>query len=250
MSYEIKPVQMPARDTILSTNEVMENTPDKTPLLFDLTLTTEQSIIKTSKDLSYFEEFLWKTLILGGAKANNRIRDHLQKVFNVSNDFMKYVREVPLQNLSSLCETMFLSFAPPVKLQKEIVNQFSFWGDENTHYDCTQIDLNARKTDLLLWQQYINLIKDKNDRLNLIPLRLGLTDEFFELFQKFSSNDIYCSFIKQGHFSLKLRCPEETIFTILVEENNKKLEDLKRLKTRQVLSFSEAEYQKILSKTK
>ena len=41
IARDIKNVQMPARDTILSTNEVMDNSPEDTPLLFDLTLTTE-----------------------------------------------------------------------------------------------------------------------------------------------------------------------------------------------------------------
>lgn len=247
IARDIKNVQMPARDTILSTNEVMDNSPEYTPLLFDLTLTTEDCIFNTSNDLTYFEALLWKTLVIGGSQSNDRIKNHLQKIFNVSDKFMKYIREVPIKNTPYLCEAMLLSFAPSLKLQKDVVTYFRL--HPNEHVDNSQMDLNARKTDLQLWQQYIEVIKDKNDRLSLTPLRLGLCDEFYALFQKYIVNDVYHVLLRQEHFSVKLRCPEEMVFSILVEEKPEKITALKQLKTRQILSCSDADFQRVMSKS-
>lgn len=247
-SDDIKNIVMPLRDTILSSDEVMLNDPSETPLLFDLSLNAEDALVAPSKDLIYFEEFLWKTLLVGinSSSSSDRLRNHLQKIFNVSNYFIKIVQMIPLTNIADLYEDMLLSFAPSLKMQRDLITYINL--HKGNHIDTTHIDLNAKRTDVLLWQQFIHIIEDKNDKLGTIPLRMGLCKEFYELFNEFSVNDLFSALLVQGMFQVKLRCSEEIIINILLEEKDTRIKDLRRLKTNQILSSSEAEYTVISSK--
>lgn len=245
---DIKNIVMPLRDTILSSDEVMPNDPSETPLLFDLALNTEDSLVNTNKDLLYFEKFLWKTLTFGlcSPSSSERLKTYLQKVFNVSDKFINLIQRIPLTNISSLYEDMFLSFAPSLKMQRDLVTFLNL--HKGHHIDTAKVDMNAKRTDVLLWQQFIHIIEDKNDRLGTIPLRMGLCKDFYNLFSEYSVNDVFSALLVHGIFQVKLRCSEEIILNILLEEKDTRIKDLKRLKTNQILSSSEAEFSVISSK--
>lgn len=245
MKDEFRLINSPKRDEHLSTSDMLINTPRDNPLLFDTTFSFADTIYNPNKASHDFEFQLWTTLLYGAVYGNSEAIKELQNVFNVSSQFLMTIKKIKLseKKILRLCEHLMLSFTVPSLIQKQLVrvvtNQLGYTTNHFTEDSQSE-----------MWLRYLSIVKDLKDILNLTEIKTGLNSKFIEILNNNNLTDVVILVAKTTPFRLKLRCSEDLVLNILTSSKDLRTEDLLTLKTNQLLSGYESDYEAINTKIK